>query len=132
MKSAPKKWDKKPILIGLSVHCAFWWTWLSVTEMREINWGSHWQGWLEIGWSTVIGWVVLPFTFGHTFLPRVEFYWWAALRVLITFALIAMTCFAVRTHRRRDVVLAHCTVFLYWAASAIIWVSALLAEAATF
>jgi hypothetical protein len=132
MKSAPKKWRKKPILIGLSIHCAAWWIWLAITSMRGSNWGSRWQRWLQIVWSDIADQVIAPFTFGPIFMTRAEFYGWAALRVLITVALVVIVYLAVKTQRRRVVVLAHCTVLLYWMASMAIVFSEIFAEASSF
>ncbi len=131
MKPVPTKLVKRRILIGLSIHWAVWCIWLSAMEMRG-TWSHRWQQWLEIGVSDIVDWVVSPFTFGRTFMSGAEFHGWAALRVLITIALIAMTYFAVRTQRPRTVVLAHCTVLFYWVASMAIVFSEILAEAHSF
>ncbi len=131
MKSGPQL-RRKTILLGLSLHFALWWTWLSVSDMRGSSWGSTWQHRLEIGWSAVTDQVISPFTFGPTFMTRLEFLGWAALRVSITIALLTMAYFAVTRQRRRTVVLAHCTVLVYWVASMIIFLSEVIAEAKSF
>jgi hypothetical protein len=90
------------VLLGLSIHLAFWWAAFAWFWTRGFGW-NLWS-WLS---------PIAPIYLTYFFLRRGDWLW-DIVAILAYAALLASIFLAVRKDRRRAVILAHLCLLLYW------------------
>jgi len=97
------RWAKKPILIGLSIHFAFWWA------TSVLFWVKSFGSYIGLYFAPIA-----PIYLGIAFLTSPENREWAAAGMVVFFTLVGTISVAVRKRSCWTALLAHFAVLLYW------------------
>src|SRR2546423_7934363 len=103
MKIQTNKWSRSRVAIGLAVHFAVWWVFLTWLWMR--GWKMHGGGAFPL--SLVWQIVTAPVSVGMFYLTPRTFWSWGVAGILVSIALLCTVVAAVTKRRRWLVLLAH-------------------------